>query len=301
MITIFIIYFFLLGTIIGSFLNVVIFRHNTGRSTGGRSACMSCKSQLTYLELIPIFSFLFQKGKCKKCKAKISWQYPFVEILTGALFAFNFYYLFLNAVSVSNFIVSIGLSSAILCLMVIIFVYDLKHKIIPDLFSFGAFGLSIVWVVLNFIIPIKNSVISAGSGIQEWIPAFAGMTRGITERGVIIFLINLSAGLIFYLVVYALWKLSKGRLIGLGDAKLLLSIGTLLGIVYGLSSIFISVWIGAIYAIGFLIYQRLVKGKKNITMKSEIPFGPFLIIGFLIVYFLKIDVTNIGFILENFS
>jgi prepilin signal peptidase PulO-like enzyme (type II secretory pathway) len=71
--------------------------------------------------------------------------------------------------------------------------------------------------------------------------------------------------------------------------------------VYGLSSIFISVWAGSLYGIFILFKARLRNGGKHITMKTEIPFGPFLILGFLIVYFSKIDVTNLGFILENFS
>lgn len=285
MLTLFVIYFFLLGIIIGSFLNVVILRHNTGKTTKGRSSCMSCKTQLTYKELIPILSYVFQKGRCKTCKTRVSIQYPLVELATGIIFASNFYFCFKNVTSLSELLILVGLTSCILACMIIIFVYDLKHKIIPDIFSFTAFALSIVFIF--FVSVFGHTVI--GLKLQDW---------GSVSFD---FLKNIFAGLFFYFVVWLIWRLSNGRLIGLGDAKLLLSIGTILGFVYGLSSVFISVWIGTVYALFILLRQRLSVGSKRITMKTEIPFGPFLILGFLIVYFTRIDVTNISFILENFS
>lgn len=291
MLLIFTLYFFLLGIIIGSFLNVVILRHNTGKTTRGRSSCMSCKTQLTWKELIPVLSFLFQKGKCKNCDTRLSWQYPLVELATGILFAVNFYFLFQQAISFPQLISSVGLSSIVWALMIIIFVYDLRHKIIPDVFSWSMFGVSVVWVIVNNLIGIYDTVIPLKtnvSGLDIWVPASGGI-------------MSIGAGIFFYLLIYSLWKLSKGRLIGLGDAKLLLTIGTILGLVYGLSSIFIAVWIGTLYAVFLVLKQRLNNRGKHITMKTEIPFGPFLIFGFLIVYFFHIDVTNLSFILENFS
>ncbi|MFA4853534.1 MAG: prepilin peptidase, partial [Bacteroidales bacterium] len=81
------VFIFLLGTIVGSFLNVVIFRFNTGRTiTTGRSICMNCNRDLRWYELIPVLSFLIQSGKCRRCASKISHQYPLVEIVTGLVF-----------------------------------------------------------------------------------------------------------------------------------------------------------------------------------------------------------------------
>ncbi|KKP84730.1 MAG: Type 4 prepilin-like protein leader peptide-processing enzyme [Parcubacteria group bacterium GW2011_GWD2_35_7] len=79
--------FFILGLIIGSFLNVVIFRFNTERSFGGRSGCMTCQNKLCWYELIPLISFFALKGRCRNCKAKISIQYPIVELMSGLIFA----------------------------------------------------------------------------------------------------------------------------------------------------------------------------------------------------------------------
>ncbi len=281
MLATYLVYFFLLGVIIGSFLNVVILRHNTGKTVGGRSACMTCKTKLTGRELVPLFSFLFQKGKCLHCQARISWQYPLVELSTGVLFAANFYqYYAVTGFSFETFTL-FALTSAILALMVAIFVYDLRHKIIPDRFSFAAFGLSIAYAVAEIFL-FKNQIWATGT-------ATAGSM-----------ILNLSAGLIFYLGIYIIWKLSKGRQIGLGDAKLLLSIGTMLGLVYGLSAITVAFWIGTVFAVHLMLKGFFGRTAGRITMKSEIALGPFLIVGFLIVYFLRVDVTNLSLVLNNF-
>lgn len=283
MLTIFLIYFFLLGVIIGSFLNVVVLRHNTGKTVGGRSSCMTCKSTLTAKELVPILSFVAQKGKCAHCESKISLQYPLVELVTGLLFAANFYTVYLFSSSITELVVMFSISATILALLVAIFVYDLRHKIIPDKFSFPVGALAVVYVLLSIFV-FKNN------------PFWFDISNINT-----LWWINLCMGIILYVLIYLLWKISDGRLIGLGDAKLLFGMGTILGFVYGLSTLFLSFWIGSIFAIFLLLKERLRKGGEHITMKSEIAFGPFLIIAFLIVYFLKIDVSNIGFIIENFS
>src|SRR3989344_7311171 len=133
MTTIFIIIFFTLGLIIGSFLNVVIYRLHTGKSLGGRSTCMSCSTTLSWYELIPVFSFLGLKGRCKNCSTKISIQYPLVELATGLIFASLF-------LKLQTFGVSYVYYALMFSLLVVIAVYDLKHKIIPDKLSF-IFGL----------------------------------------------------------------------------------------------------------------------------------------------------------------
>ena len=87
------VFIFLLGTIIGSFLNVVIYRFNTGRTiVKGRSICMTCNRTLRWYELIPILSYVMQSGKCLRCKEVISHQYPIVEFVTGLVFVLIAYH-----------------------------------------------------------------------------------------------------------------------------------------------------------------------------------------------------------------
>lgn len=114
--------FGLLGLIIGSFLNVIILRMGTGRGIGGRSACFSCNHQLRWYELIPVVSFLLQRGRCNHCDSKISWQYIFIESTTGFLFASIAYQFFGSILLIQWLIVAI--------LGMIIVGYDIKHHMI---------------------------------------------------------------------------------------------------------------------------------------------------------------------------
>lgn len=263
----FILLFFVFGSIVGSFLNVVILRYNTGLALKGRSFCFSCGKKLSWYELVPIFSFLFLKRRCRKCKSKISWQYPSVEFLTGFLFALTFYFFGLSYESILYlFIISI---------LVVISVYDLKHKIIPD-------GLS-------YIFSISSLLMLVVSNFQNLSDKF--------------FLLDLLAGPILFLFFYSLWFFSKGKWMGFGDAKLSLGIGWFLGFTYGVSAVILAFWIGAFFAIFVMIIDKMMNSNiskylnlktKHLTMKSEIPFAPFLVLGILIVFFLKIDVLSIG-------
>jgi leader peptidase (prepilin peptidase)/N-methyltransferase len=129
-------YIFILGACIGSFLNVVIYRYNTGLTINGRSKCFSCGRTLVWYDLIPIFSFLAFKGRCRTCKSKISWQYPAVE-LTAALLFLGLY----NLEGISTFLI---FDCVIWSILLVITVYDLRHKIIPD-------GLVALFISFSFI------------------------------------------------------------------------------------------------------------------------------------------------------
>ena len=268
MITFISIFIFLFGLIVGSFLNVVIYRYNTGLSINGRSKCLSCNRQLKWYELVPVFSFLFQRAKCSKCGSKISWQYPLVELGTGTLF-------FLLYISMQDMLmlfpklaITIFLLEAVIgSLLVVIFVYDLKHKIIPNELVYSFSFISLIHLFL--ITP----------------PMFYKTN---------LFIWNLLAGPILFLPFYILWRVSNGRWIGLGDGKLALGIGWLLGLTLGISALIISFWLGAIFSLVLLLVFRLKQGSKNITMKTEVPFAPFLIIGTLVVFFFGIDVLSLN-------
>ena len=258
--------FFILGLIIGSFLNVVIYRLNTRRSffesVGGRSACMSCRNQLSWYELVPVFSFLVLKGRCKNCKTKISIQYPLVEIITGLIFGVLFWKLFtvggsvLSGQGILVFAVTYAFYATMFSLLLIIAVYDLKHKIIPDL-------LSLVFGALAFVGMFFFSNLSFYPHIPNILEFLSG--------------IFIASPFAFF------WLISGGRWMGLGDAKLALGIGWLLGLVGALSGLVIAFWSGAIIGVTLIIVSK-VHRKNGTGLKSEIPFAPFLVFGALMVF-----------------
>jgi len=136
------IFVFLFGLILGSFLNCVIYRlaphQNFGGGLGGRSFCPHCKHTLSWQDLIPVFSFIFLKGKCRYCKKPISWQYPLIELVTGILFILVLYH---TAYNIPYTIYEL----IIACFLIIIFVYDLKHYIIPDSVIYPAIAIALIF------------------------------------------------------------------------------------------------------------------------------------------------------------
>ncbi len=252
---------FIFGTIVGSFLNVVALRFNTGTGIGGRSKCMSCGKQLTWKELVPLFSFILQMGSCKKCKSKVSWQYPLVEFCAGAVFVLIFF-IFppISALSAFTTLMYVFIT----CLMLVISAYDIKHKIIPDQF------------VYTFVLA---SLILLCVGGDSWlhIPTVSAFL----------------AGPLLALPFALLWVISKGTWMGLGDAKLVLGIGWLLGINAGLNAIVLSFWIAAIISVIWLFATY-----KKFKPRTEIPFGPYLIIGMYLVLFFHFQVIDVGLIRE---
>jgi prepilin signal peptidase PulO-like enzyme (type II secretory pathway) len=268
MITILTIIFLGLGLIIGSFLNVVILRLNTERSFGGRSACMNCQSQLVWYELIPVFSFLGLLGRCRTCKTKISVQYPLVELATGIIFALLFLkfqnIFFLNTLV---FAFTYAYYTSLFSLLLVIAVYDLKHKIIPD-------ALSFIFGILAFIglFLFGNSGL-ANNSFYPHMPL----------------IIDFLSGILIALPFYLFWLLSKGTWMGLGDAKLAIGIGWLLGISEALSGLAIAFWVGAVVGIALI-----VSSKKH-GMKSEIPFAPYLVLGAFLAFIFSLHLFGAGF------
>lgn len=263
MITIITIFFFVFGLIIGSFLNVVIFRFNTHRSFGGHSGCMTCQKKLCWHELIPIFSYLFLRGKCSGCQSKISWQYPIVEFLTG-IFFMGLFLKFQNLFFIDTFSFSLTYAfyATIFCLLMVISVYDLKHKIIPDSLSL-AFGI-LTFIGLFFFGPF---------GFYFHLPSWSALL----------------AGIILALPFALMWLLSKGAWMGLGDAKLALGLGWFLGLATGLSGLVLAFWIGATIGTFLIIFT------KKYSMKSEIPFAPFLVLGSLIAFLFNLNLFSLAF------
>ncbi len=247
---------FIFGTIIGSFANVFVLRYGTGRSLNGRSSCGSCGKKLSWYELIPVVSWLIQQGRCRSCESRISPQYLIVELIFGVVFALCAWSL-LGPTAIVTLSVFINLVYlwVISFLLVALSIYDIRHMIIPD----GMLvALGIVVVVWNII------------------PNFE------IDR-ILVSLYPLITGPLVALPFFALWFVSQGRWMGLGDIKLAAVIGWMLGLLGGFSALVFGVWAGALISLLIVGITRLVSHRAGLTMKSEIPFGPFLAAGALFV------------------
>ena len=258
------VFIFLLVNIIGSFLNVVIYRFNSGRSVGGRSSCMTCSTTLRWYEMIPVISFLFQKGRCSTCSTKISHQYPLVEFTTGIVFAIlAFHFIPVLNFSISAFVFLLTFFIFVFSLLIVIAVYDIRHKIIPDTLVYAFAFVSLSSVFIN----------TTGIG-----PLFIAPHMSV-----------FSVGPLLAIPFALIWLISKGTLMGLGDAKLILGIGWLLGLSQGIAALIISFWVGAVFGLLVLLFSH-----KKVGMKTEIPFAPFIILGTLIVFVSHINVFNLA-------
>ena len=236
---------FLFGVCIGSFLNAVIYRLEQDKSLSGRSFCPHCKHKLAWTDLFPVFSFLLLGGKCRYCHKKISIQYPLVEVLTGALFVVILWSL--GGVSFGSWLVSAGIFGFakliflfyVVSALVVIFVYDLKHYEIPDKVLFPAIGITFLFQAVSSSYLIINYLLA----------------------------VLIATGFFF-----AIFWFSKGAWMGFGDVKLAVLMGLLLGYPNILSALFMAFFLGAIIGVILMIFKK--KG-----LKSEIPFGPFLVLG----------------------
>ena len=250
----------------GSFLNVVALRFNSGLTLSGRSFCPVCEKKLSAWELIPVFSFLFLKGRCLGCKTKISFQYFLVEVVTGVVFA-AIYWATLNSVpNISLLILNLILAS----IFIVIALYDLKHKIIPDFFVYLSILVSLVYRIYSYFL-FPTSYI-------DWLAP------------------------VFLFIFFALvWLFSGGRAMGFGDAKLGVAVGLWLGAAQGFSAIILAFWIGTaaviIYYL-FISFFPLYRRSKRLTMKSEVPFAPFIILGAWFSFILKLDILHVALFLN---
>lgn len=233
-----VLFVFIFGLFIGSFLNVVIYRlHRQESFVKGFSKCLFCNHRLYTKDLVPLFSYLYLKGRCRYCKQRFSHQYPLVELATALSFVLVFFYIFPQ----SNFVLQTGPLLqlvdwwVIVAFLVIIFVYDLKYYLILDK------------VVLPAVIVIFLANLALG--YQWWALLFAAVMGGG-----------------FFLLQFVI---SKGRWIGGGDIRLGFLMGIILGWPQILTALFIAYILGSIISIFLLLSNRK-------EWSDKVPFGTFL-------------------------
>lgn len=237
------------GAVVGSFLNVVIIRGERGEPLTGRSLCRSCRKILTPAELIPVLSFIIQKGRCLQCGTRLFWQYPLVEFATAGSYAVSAFMLLQKFPLNGEFFFFLLASFLGIGAVVVVLVSDLKYYLIPD----GAIFILFLLGGLAFFFRHRDTAVS-GLALDF------GSTLALS-----IFLV-------------LLWFLSKGLWMGLGDGKLFFAIALLLGFPANLSAFLFSFWLGSLAGVVMMLW-----GKKQLG--GLMPFGPFILAGGAAAFF----------------
>ena len=282
MLSLFLLFFFVFGTVIGSFLNVVVLRYGA-KTVSGRSICLSCGKALRWFELVPLMSFVAQNGRCRGCQTRISWQYFLVELITGLVFAAIAYKNLQLTTDNSQPVwwLVVGGELLLWCLLIMLSVYDLRHKIIPDALVYSAGALSLLILLFSYRETYNLQLTTY----------------------------NFFSGFLFAAPFALIWFFSRGRAMGLGDAKLIVFFPWLLGLAKGLSALIIGFWLGAAISVAALVLKAAVlllprrlspalrTRLKTLSLKTELPLGPFLVLGLFLVYLFGWDITGLGMLL----
>lgn len=237
------------GAVVGSFLNVVIIRGERGEALTGRSRCESCRKVLTPAELIPVLSFIVQKGRCRRCGAALLGQYPLVESAAAASYVVSTWLLWQRLPIGGEFFFVLLASFFGIGAAIVVLVSDWKYYLIPN----GALVILFILGGLAFFFRHQNA------------SAFS-------------LTLDLGSTLLLSLFLVLLWLISGGRWMGLGDGKLFFVVSLLLGFPVNLSAFLFSFWLGALVGGGLML-----AGKKD--PGGIIPFGPFILAGSAAAFF----------------
>jgi prepilin signal peptidase PulO-like enzyme (type II secretory pathway) len=217
----------------------------------GRSQCMHCGHTLAWYELIPVLSFLIQKGQCRQCKHKLSIQYPLVELITAILFTVYIYFAIPNVLGLYSLnwiqIVQIIIILTLITQLVIVFVYDLQYQLIPVIQLRSIQILGLIWVCLEYY-----------------------QTRIMPDSFI--------TAIICTLITWFLYVITKKQGIGWGDVELFLGLGLFIPLMWSIAFFFGSFFIGMIWGIVIMIMNH------NSSLKQKIAFGPSILLSFLIIF-----------------
>ena len=252
------IFSFFLGLVVGSFINVVVRRGERGEKITGRSHCESCGKTLSFLELIPVLSFLFLRGRCRNCNAPFSLQYPLVELGTGVSYALAGWFFLDFSFDLLSFLswlaVFLGIGAAM-----IIAVSDIRSHIIPN----GAVLALLALGLFRSVYVLSQTKSSTFVLDLVW---------------------DMVAALVIALFLAALWYFSGGRWMGFGDVKLIFVTSLILGFPAAFMAFLLAFWLGGLFGIILIVSRQK-------TLQSHIPFGPFILVGAALAYFLPPDIV----------
>lgn len=260
---------FIYGIVVGSFLNVCIYRMPEERSVvHPPSHCPVCNTRLGVWDLVPLFSFLFLGKKCRYCQTPISWRYFFIELLTGVFFTL----VYLKHGYSIDFFAYVLFGSA----LIIAFFVDLEHLIIPDqVWQVGA--------VVGLGKDIAHILTGAGGYVQIPVPLtdlsfpMLNSVIGFLVCGGIFYVIGFVSFYVFMPKDEESMKDYEGGM-GAGDVKLAAGTGAVLGMLPAIVSFFIAIMLGAFFGITMIVLNARKKN-KDVEWRTQIPFGPFMVVG----------------------
>lgn len=266
---------FIFGAIIGSFLDVVASRYNpdeflfSNKVIGGRSKCVSCGVTLRWFELIPFISFIIQLGRCRSCKAKISYEHFFAEVISGCIVVFV--PITLHAVARAWYPPTHMVAVELLWTLAFLFLFlitliDIRLHLIPDEANIAIGAIGVTLAVLG------GQAFGPGAG--SFLDGYAFLF-GIRDSSVMNHLVGLLSGIALFgfLVV-----ITRGRGMGVGDIKLGAALGILFGWPDALISFALAFIIGSLFGLWHIV-------RRGGGMKSVLPFGPFLALGAASIFF----------------
>ena len=243
-----------LGLVIGSFLNVCIYRIPEGLSLlWPASKCVNCSKRVVWYDNIPVLSYLFLKGKCRHCQHKISALYPITEIVTGIVFLSLFH----SVIMVKGDLICAYIFYLIFCCLLIIgSIVDLKLYIIPNEITYT--GLILAPIAGLLCVGSRNLNSAQGyfdNSVNQWMASLQTTMIGVFVAGGMIYLCGVIGKLVF-----------RKDAMGFGDVKLMGVIGGFIGWKLAVATFFLAPFFGLLFGIPRLISKR---GKM-------IPYGPFL-------------------------
>lgn len=256
-----VLYVFILGLCVGSFINALEYRLSSKKTIKGRSMCPNCKHQLVWYDLIPLISWVALRGKCRYCKKPISWQYPIVEFATGLAFVaaanylnlfgkFNDFFRYYSAdPGLLWSVILFVLLGAILGCFVLIALHDAKTTYVLQKPVYVALVLIIIYDLVSI-------YFRTGNQLQT--------------------LIGLAiSGAVAYLFFYSFYFFSKGRWMGEGDAQIAGLVGLLAGPAGTAIALYFAFIVGSVFGLALV-------ARKKAELKSQMAFGPFIVLGLII-------------------
>jgi leader peptidase (prepilin peptidase) / N-methyltransferase len=256
---------FLFGLLIGSFLNVCIFRLPRGRSVvAPRSYCPWCRHPIAWYDNIPVLSYILLRARCRYCGRKIWARYIVVELVTGALFF------------VAVFNLGLTVAAAKLCvfgaLMIGMIFTDLERRILPDEFTLGGTAAGLVF---SLFVPLGFGLVSFILSLKgvDWPPREVSLAESLTGA-------LLPSGLLWF-TGFVFEKVRHKEGLGLGDVKMMMTVGAFLGVRGALGTLVVGSVLGSIVGLAYILILRKDAGSY------PLPFGTFLGIAAFIIALLE--------------